>query len=182
VFAARDSLSVGFWKAVEADSKQVWTPARLVVRYFVTPTVSASVLLRASEELLRRSAAWPSRLVRSRLANKHGVHIAEGARIGSAFRMPHPVGIVIGPGVIVGDRVSIYQGVTLGASAPRTEPWVFPVIEDDVTIYANSVVAGDIVIGAGATVAAGAIVTESVPQGATVVGVNRLVSSGSGSG
>lgn len=147
---------------------------RLAVRYLVTPTVSASVLLRVSDAMLERGHSWLSRLVRSRLANKHGVHIAEGARIGSAFRLPHPVGVVIGPGVVVGERVSIYQGVTVGASAPRTRSWAFPVVESDVTIYSNAVVAGDITVGAGATIAAGAIVTKSVPQGATVVGVNEV--------
>lgn len=165
---------MGFWSVVEADCKRTWTPLQLGVRYLVTPTVSAAVLLRGSEALLARRWTWSSRLLRSRLANKHGVHIAEGVRIGAAFRLPHPVGVVIGPDVVVGERVSIYQGVTVGAAAPRSAPWVFPTIGNDVTIYASSVLLGDITVGDGATIAAGAIVTKSVPPGSTVVGVNDI--------
>lgn len=166
---------MSFRAAIESDAKRPWSAPTWVVRYLVTPTVSASVLLRASDALLLRGRTWPSRLVRARLANKHGVHIAEGAQIGMAFRLPHPVGVTIGPGVVVGDGVAVYQNVTLGAGAPRTEDWVFPRIEDGVTIYANAVVAGDVTVGAGATIGAGAIVTRSVPPGATVVGTNTVL-------
>lgn len=163
-----------FRPAVDADAGTHLGPIRLVARYVVTPSVSASVLLRGSEALLRRGHTRTSWLLRARLANKHGIHVAQGARIGSV-RLPHPSGIVIGPGAVVGNGVAIYQGVTLGAAAPRSREWEFPTVEDDVTIYANAVVVGPVTIGRGATIGAGAIVTKSVPAGATVIGTNRIV-------
>jgi serine acetyltransferase len=83
---------------------------------------------------------------------------------------PHPVGIVIGDGAVIGRNVRIYQNVTLGL----TENGVggYPTIEDGVAIYAGAVVIGGITVGAGAVIGANAFVSRDVPAGSVVVGFN----------
>ena len=100
---------------VEGDLARSLLWREIVFLYVTLPTASASVLLRTSDSLLDRGHRRLSRIVRSRLASKHGVHIAEGAVIGSGFRMPHPVAIVVGSGAVIGRSVTVYQGVTIGA-------------------------------------------------------------------
>jgi len=106
---------VGFKELVASDAHGQHGAVRLGLRYFVTLTVSASILLRAADRLLEAGWTWPSRIVRTRLANEHGVHTAKWARVGPESRLPHPVNVVIGPGTEIGSNVSVYQSVTLGA-------------------------------------------------------------------
>jgi serine O-acetyltransferase len=107
-----------------------------------------------------------------------GIDIHPGATIGESFFIDHGTGIVIGETSRIGDRVRIYQGVTLGAlsvkdrgkndgAAPSKQR--HPTIEDEVTIYANATILGGCtVIGRGATVGGNAWITYSVPPGIRV--------------
>lgn len=84
--------------------------------------------------------------------------------IGEGTEFPHSVGIVLHQNSVIGKRCRIYQNVTLGnANGPK--------VGDDVIIGANAVVLGDIVIGNGARIGAGAVVVKDVPEGVTVVGI-----------
>jgi len=97
------------------------------------------------------------------IVRRYGCYISPTARIGAALRLPHPIGIVIGDGVRIGDNVSLYQHVTLGrrnADLPG-----YPVVEDAVTIYAGAVVAGPITIGQSAMIGANALVVRNVAPG-----------------
>jgi len=78
---------------------------------------------------------------------------------------PHPVGIVIAKGVIVGKNCTIFQNVTIGSKDYKT-----PVIGNSVCIYPNSIIIGDITIGDNCVIGAGAVVTKDVPDNAIVVG------------
>ncbi|MFC4243342.1 hypothetical protein ACFOYW_08145 [Gryllotalpicola reticulitermitis] len=80
--------------------------------------------------------------------------------------MPHPIGVVLGSGARIGDRVSIYQGVTVGANRRGQ----YPVIEFGVTLYPGSSVTGGVRVGAGALIGAGARIYDDVPAGATIRG------------
>ena len=178
----RDAPGV-LWRTVraqvEADIGRSLTIRQLLFAYLTHPAASASFLLRLSDELLHRRRVRLSRLVRAKLANKHGVHIEEGSQIGAGLRMHRPVGIVIGAGVRIGDGVHIYQGVTLGLANPRSErPRAFPSVGDGAVIFANAVVVGDVSIGAGAIVGACTFVSEDVPPHSTVTG-RRMGESGS---
>lgn len=79
---------------------------------------------------------------------------------------PHPIGIVIGKKVEIGRKCTIYQNVTLGTKDGVT----YPIIGDDVTIYANSVVFGNITIGNNVIIGAGSIVNFDVPDNSVVAG------------
>ena len=101
-----------------------------------------------------------------------GIDIHPGARIGKSFFIDHGTGVVIGETTEIGNRVRIYQGVTLGAlSMPKEAVESFrdkkrhPTIEDDVIIYSNTtILGGDTVIGARSTIGGNAWITESVSQ------------------
>jgi len=97
-----------------------------------------------------------------------GCHISAKCTIGCDVALPHPVGIVIGDRVVVGNRVRIFQGVTLGSSAIGRDS--YPVVEDGVTIFANAVVVGRVTLGPDAVVGAGAIVLQDVPTNCNAVG------------
>ena len=102
-----------------------------------------------------------------------GIDIHPGATIGDAFFIDHGTGVVIGETSVIGDRVRIYQGVTLGALSLPTgaarglaERKRHPTIEDDVIIYANAtILGGQTVIGRGAVIGGNAWITSSVPAG-----------------
>ena len=96
------------------------------------------------------------------------------------LRLVHPYNVIIHPDAVLGQRVTIYHNVTIATilSGPRKGS---PVIGDDVTIYPNSVIMGDIHVGDCATVGAGSVVIQSVPAGGVVAGnPAHLVSSDEG--
>jgi serine O-acetyltransferase len=99
-----------------------------------------------------------------------GIEIHPGARIGRRFFIDHGSGVVIGETAQVGDDVLMYQGAVLGGtSAERTKR--HPSVDDGVVVGANAVLLGNITIGARSKVGSGSVVVESVPVGATVVGI-----------
>lgn len=102
-----------------------------------------------------------------------GIDIHPGAEIGVPFCIDHGTGVVIGETAVIGRRVVIYQGVTLGAVSVRksaADTKRHPTIEDDVVIYASAtVLGGRTVIGRGSIIGGNTWVTRSVPAGSYVV-------------
>lgn len=92
------------------------------------------------------------------------------AQISKSVQFPHPLGIVIGDGVIVRENVKIWQQVTLGSHGKKGETMNYPVIESDVRIFCNSSVIGGVKVGKGAIVGAHSLVLNDVPEGSTVAG------------
>ncbi|QIK52864.1 serine acetyltransferase [Dysgonomonas sp. HDW5B] len=82
--------------------------------------------------------------------------------------LPHPVGIVIGEGVSLGDDCRIFQNVTIGVKSTKEN--IYPTIGDNVIISANAVIIGNIHIGNNVTIGAGSIVLSDVPNNAVVAG------------
>ncbi len=99
-----------------------------------------------------------------------GIEIHPGACIGRRFFIDHGMGVVIGETAIVGDDVTIYQGVTLGGTS-WNKGKRHPTLENNVVIGAGAQVLGPITIGVGAKVGSNAVVVKSVPAGATAVGI-----------
>lgn len=94
-----------------------------------------------------------------------GCFLHYDAKIGAGLMLPHPVGVVIGQGAVVGENVTIYQSVTIGMNKGG-----YPTIGDGVIIFPNSVVIGPIRVGDGATVGAGSVVLTDVEPGTVVAG------------
>ena len=111
-----------------------------------------------------------ARLISQRVVRKTNIEIHPGATIGRRFFIDHGTGVVIGETAIIGDDVTIYQGVTLGAlSFPKDACGMLikgqkrhPTIENDVIIYAGATVLGDIVIGSHSIIGGNVWVTESL--------------------
>jgi serine O-acetyltransferase len=97
------------------------------------------------------------------------IEIHPGATIGKGCFIDHGNGVVIGETTIIGDNVTIYQGVTLGGTG-KEKGKRHPTIGNNVVIGAGAIVLGAIVIGDNARIGAGAVVTKSVPPETTVVG------------
>jgi serine O-acetyltransferase len=112
------------------------------------------------------------RLITEFAHRETGIDINPAARIGRSLAIDHGTGIVIGETTVIGERVRLYQGVTLGALSVRKElaqQKRHPTIEDDVVIYANAtILGGDTVIGAGSVIGGNVWLTHSVPPGSVV--------------
>lgn len=115
-------------------------------------------------------------MMSERAHSRTGIDIHPGASIGESFFIDHGTGVVIGETTTIGNRVKIYQGVTLGALSPfdkKGAPLVgkkrHPDIQDDVIIYANAtILGGSTVIGAGSIIGGNTWITKSVPPNSMV--------------
>jgi serine O-acetyltransferase len=135
------------------------------------PGVSALINHRLAHELYRLQVPLLPRIIAEQAHAVTGIDIHPGAKIGERFFIDHGTGVVIGETAIIGARVRLYQGVTLGArrfavddagmlvkGQPR-----HPIIEDDVVIYAGATVLGRITIGSRSTIGGNTWVTQSMP-------------------
>jgi serine O-acetyltransferase len=145
----------------------------IVISY---PCITAIATYRLAHELYLKQVPLIPRIMTEWAHAKTGIDIHPGATIGRNFFIDHGTGVVIGETSIIGDNVKIYQGTTLGAlSFAKDERGRIikggkrhPTIEDDVTIYAEATILGDVVIGKGAIVGGNVWIKESVPPGVTV--------------
>jgi serine O-acetyltransferase len=116
-----------------------------------------------------------ARFISQRAARKTGIEIHPGAQIGKGFFIDHGSGVIIGETAIVGDNVTLYQGVTLGGTGKETGKR-HPTICDNVMISAGAKILGSFTIGENSKIGAGSVVLEEVPPNCTVVGIpGRIV-------
>jgi len=140
------------------------------------PCIIAIATYRIAHELYIRQVPLIPRIMAECAHMKTGIDIHPGAAIGSGFFIDHGRGVVIGETSVIGNRVKIYQGTTLGALSFRRDERGriikggkrHPTIEDDVTIYAEATILGDVTIGKGAVIGGNTWVKESVPPGMIV--------------
>jgi serine O-acetyltransferase len=99
-----------------------------------------------------------------------GIEIHPGAKIGRRLFIDHGMGVVIGETSIVGDDVTLYQGVTLGGTG-KEHGKRHPTIEDSVVVGGGAKILGNIIVGKNSRIGAGSVVLRNVPDNSTVVGV-----------
>jgi len=141
------------------------------------PAVKAIEIQRLAHVLYKYEVPFIPRMMTEYAHSITGIDINPGAEIGNGFFIDHGTGVVIGETARIGNNVRLYQGVTLGAlSFPKDSCGMLvkglrrhPTIEDNVTIYANATVLGDVTIGAGSVLGGNVWVTESLPPGTKVV-------------
>jgi serine O-acetyltransferase len=140
------------------------------------PGVLAMIHHRLGHELYRLGLPLLARIISELAHAATGIDIHPGAQIGAAFFIDHGTGVVIGETAVIGDRVRVYQAVTLGAkrfprdAAGKLEKGLprHPIVEDDVVIYAGATILGRVTLGRGAVIGGNVWLTESVPAGAHV--------------
>ena len=143
---------------------------------FCYPGVLALTCHRIAHVLYEFEVPLIPRIITEHAHSRTGIDIHPGATIGERIFIDHGTGVVIGETAIIGDRVRIYQGVTLGAkSFPLDEEGNpikgiarHPLIEDEVTIYSGATILGRITIGKGAVIGGNVWLTRDVPPGGRI--------------
>ena len=133
------------------------------------PGLHALIFHRASSALRKRNLGLPARLVSHLGRFFTGIEIHPGAVIGKRFFIDHGMGVVIGETAVVGDDVTIYQGVTLGGTGKQRGKR-HPTVGNGVVIGAGAKILGAVTIGDGAKIGGGAVVLKDVPPHTTAVG------------
>jgi len=155
------------------------SPEEVILSY---PGFFAISIYRIAHELYARKIPYLPRLMTEYAHEKTGIDIHAGASIGEYFFIDHGTGIVIGETTTIGNRVKIYQGVTLGAKSFELDEDGKPVkgikrhpdIGNNCIIYANAtILGGNTEIGDGSTIGANVWVTRSVEPGSTVYYNNK---------
>ncbi len=121
-----------------------------------------------------RKLFFAARWISQRVSKKTGIEIHPAVQIGKRFFIDHGTGVVIGETAVIGDDVTVYQGVTLGGTGKDTGKR-HPTIGNNVMIGAGAKVLGPLVIGDNSKIASGAVVLNDIPPNSTAVGVPARV-------
>jgi serine O-acetyltransferase len=143
---------------------------------FCYPGITAITHHRLAHELYRLGTPLLARIIAELAHSATGIDIHPGAEIGESFFIDHGTGVVIGETALIGNRVRLYQAVTLGAKRfPADEDGTLvkgiarhPIVEDEVVIYAGATILGRITIGRGSTIGGNVWLTRDVPPGTNV--------------
>ena len=139
------------------------------------PSFRVMLSYRRAHKLYLKGHFFWARFISQRAARKTGIEIHPGATIGKGFFIDHGSGVIIGETAIVGDNVTLYQGVTLGGTGKETGKR-HPTLGDNVMVSAGAKIIGSFKIGENSKIGAGSVVIEEVPPNCTVVGVpGRIV-------
>jgi serine O-acetyltransferase len=140
------------------------------------PGILAMIHHRLAHQLYVLGVPLLARIVAELAHSQTGIDIHPGASIGAGLFIDHGTGVVVGETAVIGQRVRIYQAVTLGARSFPTDASGHPlkglprhpIVEDDVVIYAGATVLGRVTIGRGASIGGNVWVTHDVPAGAQI--------------
>ncbi|MGN0482828.1 MAG: serine O-acetyltransferase EpsC [Lachnospiraceae bacterium] len=139
------------------------------------PSFRVMLSYRKAHRMYEKGHYFLARWISQRAARKTGIEIHPGAVIGKGFFIDHGSGVIIGETAIVGDNVTLYQGVTLGGTGKETGKR-HPTLKDNVMVSAGAKIIGSFTIGENSKIGAGSVVIEEVPPNCTVVGVpGRIV-------
>ncbi|MBR6485462.1 MAG: serine O-acetyltransferase [Lachnospiraceae bacterium] len=164
---------MGFIKNVKDEIKVIRERDPAIhssMEVFLYPSFRVMIHYRLAHKLYLKKHYLLARFVSQRAARKTGIEIHPGAQIGSGFFIDHGTGVVIGETTIIGNNVTLYQGVTLGGTGKESGKR-HPTLEDNVMVSAGAKVLGSFTIGANSKIGAGSVVLEEVPPNCTVVGV-----------
>lgn len=139
------------------------------------PSFRVMLSYRRAHKQYLKGHYFRARYISQKAARKTGIEIHPGATIGKGFFIDHGSGVIIGETAVVGDNVTMYQGVTLGGTGKETGKR-HPTIGDNVMISAGAKIIGSFTVGENSKIGAGSVVIEEVPPNCTVVGVpGRIV-------
>ena len=145
---------------------------------FLYPSFKVMLHYRLAHRWYENGHYFWARWLSQRTARKTGIEIHPGARIGKGLFIDHGSGVIIGETTIIGDNVTLYQGVTLGGTG-KEKGKRHPTLKDNVMVSAGAKILGSFTIGENSKIGAGSVVLEEVPPNCTVVGVpGRVVRMG----
>lgn len=145
----------------------------VISRLPFTPALVASVILRAQQVFHRSGRRRAASLMQTLGIALVGAEFVPGVHVGRGLRIVHPVGVVLGAGVRIGDDVVLASGVVGGAKyfeVHEGDVQAYPTLEDEVFVGAHAVLIGGVTIGRRAAVGANSVVLDDVPAGAVVAG------------
>lgn len=142
--------------------------------YFLYPGLKAVRMHRLANKFYNKKMYFMARWISQRASKKTGIEIHPAATIGKRFFIDHGTGVVIGETAVIGDNVTVYQGVTLGGTGKDTGKR-HPTIGNNVMIGSGAKVLGPLEIGDNSRIAAGAVVLKDIPPNSTAVGVPAKV-------
>lgn len=143
--------------------------------FLLYPSIHARIAHMISHFLYNKKLFFLARLISQLARTLTGIEIHPGAILGNAILIDHGMGVIIGETAVVGDRITIYHGTTLGGTGNEKGIKRHPTVGNDVIIGSGAKVLGNINIGSNSKIGANAVVLEDVPEGATVVGVPARV-------
>lgn len=139
------------------------------------PSFKVILSYRVAHKLYRKKHYFLARWISQRAARKTGIEIHPGAKIGRGLFIDHGSGVIIGETAVIGNNVTLYQGVTLGGTG-KEKGKRHPTLKDNVMVSAGAKVIGSFTIGENSKIGAGSVVLSEVPPNCTVVGVpGRIV-------
>ncbi|CEO20509.1 serine O-acetyltransferase EpsC [Paraclostridium sordellii] len=138
--------------------------------FFLYPSIHALIAHRISHFFYNHKRYFIARFISQINRFITGIEIHPGANIGSGILIDHGMGVVIGETAVVGNRVTIYHGTTLGGTGKESGKR-HPTVGNDVIIGAGAKVLGPITIGNNSKVGANSVVLKDVPSNSTVVGI-----------
>ncbi|MBQ6874926.1 MAG: serine O-acetyltransferase [Lachnospiraceae bacterium] len=134
------------------------------------PSFKAMLHYRTAHRLYCKKHYFLARWISQRCVRKTGIEIHPGATIGKGLFIDHGAGVVIGETAILGDNVTLFQGVTLGGNG-KEKGKRHPTLGDNVMVSAGAKILGSFTIGENSKIGAGSVVLQEVPPNSTVVGV-----------
>lgn len=137
---------------------------------FLYPSFKVMIYYRMAHKMYLKGHYFLARWISQKAVRKTGIEIHPGAQIGKGFFIDHGNGVIIGETTIIGDNVTLYQGVTLGGTG-KEQGKRHPTIGNNVMISTGAKVLGSFKIGDNSKIGAGSVVLKEVPPGSTVVGV-----------
>lgn len=137
---------------------------------FLYPSFKVMLHYRLAHKLYLKKHYFLARYISQRGVRKTGIEIHPGAQIGKGFFIDHGNGVIIGETTVIGDNVTLYQGVTLGGTG-KEHGKRHPTVGNNVMISAGAKVLGSFRIGDNSKIGAGSVVLSEVPENSTVVGV-----------
>lgn len=164
---------MGFVKRIKEEIKVIRQRDPAIhssMEVFLYPSFKVMMHYRVAHKLYLKKHYFLARWVSQRGVRKTGIEIHPGAQIGKGFFIDHGNGVIIGETAIIGDNVTLYQGVTLGGTG-KEQGKRHPTVGNNVMISAGAKVLGSFKIGDNSKIGAGSVVLEEVPPNSTVVGV-----------
>lgn len=163
--------STGYLQSVKQRDPAARSKAEILLFY---PGVHALIRHRIAHFFWRAKLKFLAAAIAYFARFATGIEIHPAAQIGKNLFIDHGYGVVIGETAVVGDNCTIYQNATLGGTGNERGKR-HPTLGDNVVVGAGAKVLGNITVGSNVRIGANAVVTKDVPDGCTVVGVNRII-------